>query len=64
MSVYWANDGNVTHQDSMTCIRLLGQEVFPAVREIAKELGLQSPFEANTPVSVRYMNKNQQLAAE
>jgi len=61
---FWANDGNVTHQDSMTCIRLLGQEVFPAVREIAKELGLQSPFEANTPVSVRYMNKNQQLAAE
>jgi hypothetical protein len=22
----WGNDGNVTHQDSMSCIRLLGQK--------------------------------------
>ncbi|MGE0419329.1 MAG: LLM class flavin-dependent oxidoreductase, partial [Acetobacteraceae bacterium] len=53
---FWGNDGNVSHKDSMTCIRLLGQEVFPAVREMAKEFGLESPFEANTPVSVRYLN--------
>ena len=35
-------------------IRLLGQEVFPQVRDWAKELGLKSPFEAETPVSVDY----------
>ena len=29
----------------MTSIRLLGQEVLPAVREIGKELGIQDPFE-------------------
>jgi hypothetical protein len=46
----------------MTCIRLLGEEVFPAVREIAKELDLQSPFETEQPVSVRYMAGNQQPA--
>jgi alkanesulfonate monooxygenase SsuD/methylene tetrahydromethanopterin reductase-like flavin-dependent oxidoreductase (luciferase family) len=51
----WGNDGYVAHQDAQTCIRLLGQEVFPAVREMAKELDLKSPFETNQPVSVDYM---------
>src|SRR3984893_4250023 len=40
---FWGNDGSVTNEDAKTCIRLLGQEVMPAVREIAKELGLKSP---------------------
>ena len=48
----WANDGFMTQQDSMTCIRLMGQEVLPAVRETAKALDLKSPFEAGTPVSL------------
>ena len=48
----WANDGRVDHKDSMTCIRLLGQEVVPALREIGDELGLKSPFELDTPVSL------------
>jgi len=60
---FWGNDGNVSHKDAMTCIRLLGQEVFPAVREMAKELDLKSPFEANSPVSVRFMNAGEQKAA-
>jgi len=34
----------------------LGQEVFPAVREMAKELELKSPFETNQPVSVDYIS--------
>ena len=49
---FWANDGKMDHEDSMTCIRLLGQEVMPAVREFGKELGLADPFESNTPVSL------------
>ena len=51
----WGNDGTVTHEDAKTCIRLLGQEVLPAVREIGKELDLKSPFETNQPVSIEYM---------
>jgi len=50
----WGNDGKVNHQDSLTCIRLLGQEVMPALREIGDKLGLKSPFELNTPVSFAY----------
>ncbi len=50
----WANDGFMSQQDSMTCIRLMGQEVLPAIREHAKALGLESPFEANTPISLDY----------
>jgi alkanesulfonate monooxygenase SsuD/methylene tetrahydromethanopterin reductase-like flavin-dependent oxidoreductase (luciferase family) len=48
---FWASDGFVSNQDTLTCIRLLGEEVLPALREIGKELGLWSPFEANAPVS-------------
>jgi len=59
----WGNDGKVSHEDSMTCIRLLGQEVMPAVREIGDKLGLKSPFEANAPVSLAYSQKNEAVAA-
>ena len=59
----WGNDGNVSQQDSMTCIRLLGQEVFPQVREWAKELGLDSPFEADAPVSIAYAKDLQRPVA-
>jgi alkanesulfonate monooxygenase SsuD/methylene tetrahydromethanopterin reductase-like flavin-dependent oxidoreductase (luciferase family) len=47
----WGNDGFVTHEDSKRCIELLGREVLPAVREIADELGLDSPFDVDAPVS-------------
>ncbi len=50
----WGNDGRVGHQDSKACIRLLGQEVMPALREIGKSLGLDSPFEKRSPVSLAY----------
>jgi alkanesulfonate monooxygenase SsuD/methylene tetrahydromethanopterin reductase-like flavin-dependent oxidoreductase (luciferase family) len=55
-SIYglWGNDGTVSHEDAKTCIRLLGQEVMPAMREIGKELGLKDPFELNAPVHLRY----------
>ncbi|MGH7037885.1 MAG: hypothetical protein ACREE1_07095, partial [Stellaceae bacterium] len=55
-SIYglWGNDGGVSHEDAKTCIRLLGQEVMPAMREMGKELGLTDPFEAKTPVHYRY----------
>ena len=52
---FWGNDGTITDADAKSCIRLLGTEVFPAVREMAKEFDLKSPFETNQPVSVDYM---------
>jgi hypothetical protein len=57
----------VSHEDAKTCIRLLGTEVFPAVREMAKEFDLKSPFETNQPVSVDYMGgvkQSERAAAE
>jgi alkanesulfonate monooxygenase SsuD/methylene tetrahydromethanopterin reductase-like flavin-dependent oxidoreductase (luciferase family) len=53
----WGNDGGVSYDDSMTCIRLLGQEVMPALREYGRELGLTDPFEANAPVSLAYAER-------
>ena len=44
---FWDGDGAMTHDDQMRSLRLMGEEVIPAVREIAKELGLHSPFEVN-----------------
>ncbi len=35
----------MSHEDSMRSLRLMGAEVLPAVREMARELDLRSPFE-------------------
>ena len=48
------NDGTVSHEDSTTGIRLLGQEVMPRRREIGRKLGLTDPFEANAPTSLHF----------
>jgi hypothetical protein len=62
-SIYgiWGNDGSVSNEDAKTCIRLLGQEVMPAMREIGNELGLKDPFQTNAPVHLRYSNDLKQL---
>jgi alkanesulfonate monooxygenase SsuD/methylene tetrahydromethanopterin reductase-like flavin-dependent oxidoreductase (luciferase family) len=39
------SQGPVSFEDRMTSIRLLGNEVLPAVREIGKELGIVDHFE-------------------
>ena len=44
---FWDGDGAMTHDDQMRSLRLMGQEVIPAVREIAKELDLPSSFDVN-----------------
>lgn len=41
----WTNDGTMSHQDSMRCLELMGQEVLPALREIGEELELTDPFQ-------------------
>jgi hypothetical protein len=34
----------------MRSLRLFGEEVIPAVREMSKELDLKSPFESDDPI--------------
>jgi hypothetical protein len=36
----------------MRCIQLIGEEVIPAVREIGDDLGIRSPFDIDSPVSL------------
>ncbi len=60
----WGNDGRISHEDSMSYIRLMGQEVLPALREMGKELGLNSPFELNTPVSRAYANVKPEIPTQ
>ena len=44
---FWDGDGAMTHDDQMRSLRLMGEEVIPALREIGKELELNSPFEVD-----------------
>ncbi len=41
----WHHHGPVSHEDRMTSIRLLGEEVLPAMRSISDELDLPGPYE-------------------
>jgi alkanesulfonate monooxygenase SsuD/methylene tetrahydromethanopterin reductase-like flavin-dependent oxidoreductase (luciferase family) len=41
----WTNDGSMSHEDTMRCLELMGQEVLPALREIGEELELTDPFQ-------------------
>ena len=45
---FWDGDGAMNHEDSMRSLRLFGEEVIPAVREMGKELDLKGPFEVDT----------------
>ncbi len=44
---FWDGDGAMDHDDAMRSLRLMGEEVIPAVREMGKELDLQGPFEVD-----------------
>jgi alkanesulfonate monooxygenase SsuD/methylene tetrahydromethanopterin reductase-like flavin-dependent oxidoreductase (luciferase family) len=48
----FCDDGHMTLEDSRTNIRLLGEEVIPQLREIARELDLKDPWETQSPVSL------------
>jgi alkanesulfonate monooxygenase SsuD/methylene tetrahydromethanopterin reductase-like flavin-dependent oxidoreductase (luciferase family) len=48
----WGQDGPMSHQQAANNIRLMGEKVLPAVRDIARKLGLHDPFELDTPVSL------------
>ncbi len=44
---FWDGDGAMTHDDQMRSLRLMGEEVIPAVREIADDLELPGSFEVD-----------------
>jgi alkanesulfonate monooxygenase SsuD/methylene tetrahydromethanopterin reductase-like flavin-dependent oxidoreductase (luciferase family) len=44
---FWHGDGDFTHEDTMRGVRLIGEHVLPAVREIGRELDLPSAFEVD-----------------
>ena len=50
---FWDGDGSMTHEDSMRSLKLMGEEVIPALREISNELGLDSPFEVDPATNKR-----------
>jgi alkanesulfonate monooxygenase SsuD/methylene tetrahydromethanopterin reductase-like flavin-dependent oxidoreductase (luciferase family) len=41
----WYHHGPMTPEDRRTCLRLLGEEVLPTMRDIAHELDLPGPYE-------------------
>ena len=45
--ILWDGEGAMSHEDAMRSMKLMGEEVMPAVREIGRELGLHSPFEVD-----------------
>ncbi len=47
IGVLWDGDGSMTHDDLTRSMRLMGEEILPAMREMAKELGLTGPMEVN-----------------
>ena len=51
---FWDGDGAMNHDDAMRSLRLMGEEVIPAVREIAKDLELPSSFEVDTATGKPY----------
>ena len=53
--ILWDGEGAMSHEDQMRSMKLMGDEVLPAVREIGRALDLHSPFEVdpatNQPVT-------------
>ena len=47
IAIFWDGDGAMSHEDQMRSLRLFGEYVIPATREMGKELGLVSPFEVS-----------------
>jgi len=52
---FWDGDGAMTHEDQMRSLRLMGEEVIPAVREMGEELELKGPFEVDPSTNVPFV---------
>jgi alkanesulfonate monooxygenase SsuD/methylene tetrahydromethanopterin reductase-like flavin-dependent oxidoreductase (luciferase family) len=47
IAMLWDGDGAMTHDDAMRSLRLMGEEIIPAMREMAREFDLPGPFEVD-----------------
>ena len=45
--LFWDGEGDMTHEQSMRSMKLMGEEVIPALKEYANELELPSAFEVS-----------------
>ena len=52
--IFWDGDGAMDHDDAMRSLRLFGSDVLPAVREMGKELELDSPFDVADEIPAGY----------
>ncbi|HKD69486.1 MAG TPA: LLM class flavin-dependent oxidoreductase [Candidatus Binataceae bacterium] len=43
--ILWQNDGPITRKDRENNLKLIAKDVMPAIRDMGKELGLQSAYE-------------------
>jgi alkanesulfonate monooxygenase SsuD/methylene tetrahydromethanopterin reductase-like flavin-dependent oxidoreductase (luciferase family) len=50
---FWDGDGAMSHEDAMRSLRLMGEEVIPATREMGAELGLDDSFEVDPETGER-----------
>jgi alkanesulfonate monooxygenase SsuD/methylene tetrahydromethanopterin reductase-like flavin-dependent oxidoreductase (luciferase family) len=50
---FWDGDGAMDHNDAMRSLRLMGEEVIPACREMAKELDLPGPFDVDPATNAK-----------
>ena len=44
---FWDGDGSMSHEDAMRSLRLMGEEVLPAVKQMGEELGLSDAFQVD-----------------
>jgi len=51
--IFWDGDGAMSHEDQMRSLKLMGEEILPAVREMGKDLELFSPFEVDPATGER-----------
>jgi alkanesulfonate monooxygenase SsuD/methylene tetrahydromethanopterin reductase-like flavin-dependent oxidoreductase (luciferase family) len=51
---FWDGDGAMNHDDAMRSLRLMGEEIIPAVHEMGEELELPSSFDVNPATGKRY----------
>lgn len=51
---FWDGDGAMNHDDAQRSLRLMGEEVIPAVREMGEELELPSSFDVNPATGKPY----------
>jgi len=57
---FWDGDGAMDHDDAMRSLRLMGEELIPAVREMSKELDLKGPFEMDPATNTAVVGEGAQ----